>query len=301
MTREIRFGSRESALAIAQTRLIMDPIAKAHPELTLHLVTMKTQGDLHPEWPLEGINSPGGGKGLFTGALEQALAEGRVDLCVHSLKDMAESQTEDLPIIGMAHRGDPRDMLLLPVQAAVSGAAPSPVGCSSLRRRLQFLACAPGMTVSPIRGNVPTRLAKLDQGQYGALILAAAGIHRLCIRGRPGYYFPVRTMVPAAGQGTLAIQGRRGEDYGFLDAVLDPVTGEEALAERTLIRALGGGCDSPAGAYARISGSEIFIIAMYAANKDAPLYKEELSGPRDRALMLADELARRLLQKGEGR
>jgi hydroxymethylbilane synthase len=324
LAREIRFGSRESELAVVQTRLVMGIIARAHPELSLRMVTMKTRGDLHPELPLE--NGKTGGKDLFTGALEQALAKNEVDLCVHSLKDMAMEQNDLLPIAGMARRGDPRDMLILPRDPGTgkagdftelspgtalplrrSGHPPvgCPVGCSSTRRRIQLLARAPDLSVAPIRGNVPTRLAKLDQGQFGALILAAAGIERLGVKDRPGYYFPVRDMVPAAGQGVLALQGRRGEDYAFLEALRDPITEEEAWTERRVIRTLGGGCHFPAAAFARISGMEILIIAMYAdsaATNDAPpFYVEEISGPRDRAFELAESLARRLLSGGEGR
>lgn len=316
MVREIRFGSRESDLAVAQTRLVMEIIARAHPELSLRMVTMKTRGDLHPELPLE--NGETGGKDLFTGALEQALARNEVDLCVHSLKDMAPEQDDLLPIAGMARRGDPRDMLILPKDPGTGnsgnftelspgralplrGSGISPVGCSGARRRIQLLARAPDLAVAPIRGNVLTRLAKLDQGQFGALILAAAGIERLGVKDRPGYYFSVRDMVPAAGQGVLALQGRRGEDYAFLDALRDPVTEEEAWTERRVIRTLGGGCQFPAAAFARISGTEIIIIAMYAAGAAAPFYIEEISGGRDRALELAESLARRLLAKGEER
>jgi hydroxymethylbilane synthase len=305
----------------------MESIARARPELSLHLVTMKSRGDLFPDLPLEGENA----KSLFTGVLEQALLDGKVDLCVHSLKDMGETQDERLPIVGMAKRGDPRDLLVLPAGGAGSGADsgankrnaftpagfvpwpvpkslsvggpdPSlPVGCSSLRRRAQFSALAPELSLEPVRGNVPTRLAKLDSGQYGALILAAAGIERLGLTSRGGYFFSLKEMVPAAGQGVLAIQGHRGEDYPFLESVRDPLTEEEALAERTLIRALGCGCGSPAAAHARIRGGEIALTAMYGAEAGSPLFVEELSGERHKALPLAEELARLLLSRGQGR
>jgi hydroxymethylbilane synthase len=315
--REIRFGSRESELAVIQTTLIMEAIARSHPELSLRLITMKTRGDLHPELPLEDAAGQGlTGKSLFTGALEQALARGEVDLCVHSLKDMALDEDELLPIAGMARRGDPRDMLLLPRRGAANPGfteLPSreafpiqipgnlPIGCSSMRRRIQLLARFPEIRAAPIRGNVPTRLAKLDQRQYGALVLAAAGIERLGIRDRPGYFFAVRDMVPAAGQGVLALQGRRGEDYGFLDALRDPLTEAAAYAERRVIRALGGGCNFPAAAYAEISGAEITLVAMYSVDGSCqgPIFIEEISGEQDRALELAETLARRLLARGE--
>ncbi|MDR1904970.1 MAG: hydroxymethylbilane synthase [Treponema sp.] len=301
MTREIRFGSRESDLAVIQARLVMDRIAHTHPDISLRLITMKTRGDIHPEMPLERVEPGFSGKALFTGALEQALERGEIDLCVHSLKDMAERENPDLPLVALAKRGDPRDMLVLPPSKFFSelGAVdPSlPIGCSSVRRRIQLSILAPGLSTAPIRGNVPTRLAKMDKGAYGALILAAAGLERLGIRGRAGYLFPVREMIPAAGQGVLAVQGRYGEDYSFLDAVRDPVTEEEALLERALIRALGGGCGSPAAAFAQIAGNEIIILGMFAADLNSPPVRDEISGEREEGPYLAETLARRLLRK----
>jgi hydroxymethylbilane synthase len=319
----------------------MEPIAKAHPELTLRLVTMKSRGDLFPELPL-GETGPedGGGKSFFTGTLENALVRGEVDLCVHSLKDMADNQEETLPLLALAKRGDPRDILILPApdenRPETGGAAPfpasldrsRPVGTSSIRRRIQFLALNPGLRVAPIRGNVPTRLSKLDAGLFGALILAAAGLERLGIT-RKGYMFPVSEMVPAAGQGVIAVQGRRGEDYPFLDAVEDPLTREEVMTERLVIRTLGGGCHSPSAAFARIAGNEISITAFYAPEGGSPLketcgcqettgfketagfqetygfketygFQDSLRGERERAPFLAEALARRLLQRGAG-
>jgi hydroxymethylbilane synthase len=131
-------------------------------------------------------------------------------------------------------------------------------------------------------------------------MLAAAGLERLGISGRKGYTFPVREMIPAAGQGVLAVQGRRGEDYGFLDAVQDPVTWEEAMAERFFIRALGAGCGAPAAVFAQISGNEITILGAYAADRDGPFLKDENSGERRDALTLAEKLALRFLRKGAG-
>jgi hydroxymethylbilane synthase len=272
-----------------------------YPELSLRLVTMKTKGDIHVEIPLEGAGPDFSGKDLFTGTLEQALMRDEIDLCVHNLKDMAETENPDLPIAAMAKRGDPRDMLVLPRARSFSGwdalERSPPVGCSSSRRRIQLLAMVPGLTTASIRGNVPTRLVKMDQGGFGALILAAAGLERLGIRGRSGYCFPVREMIPAAGQGVLAVQGRHGEDYAFLDAVRDPVTTEEAHLERELVRALGGGCGAPAAAFARISGNEVTLLGMYAANPHSSPVKDEITGAREEGHRLVERLARRLLLK----
>jgi hydroxymethylbilane synthase len=307
MSRLIRIGSRGSALSIAQTRIIMDAIAQFHPEITLSLVTIKTLGDLRPDLPLEASagNLQGrpssAGKALFTGALEEALGRCEVDICVHSLKDMAWETPKDLPILAIPKRGDPRDCLILPQGERFSGfkslGVSLPAGCSSLRRKIQLHALAPDLRFAPIRGNVPTRITKLEDRRYGALVLAAAGLERLGISSRAAYVFPVREMIPAAGQGVLAVQGRLGEDFSFLDTLRDPVTASEALAERRFIQAAGGGCGSAAAAYARISGGEINLIALYARDAEAPFFRDEISGPAERGESLAEKLARRLLQK----
>jgi hydroxymethylbilane synthase len=282
---------------------------------------MKTRGDLMPDTPFEEIPEREG-KGLFTDALEKALRGGEIDLCVHSLKDLAVNLDEALPIVGVARRADPRDMLVLPFHGVAGcfyagarealAAVRGPVGCGGPRRRVQLLSLAPGLDIAPIRGNVPTRLSKLESGGYGALVLAAAGLARLgMVWGEPGgilsglpavpafldYVFSVEEMVPAAGQGALALQGRRGEDYGFLDAVRDPVTEEETSAERVFIQTLGCGCGSPAAAYARVSGNEVLIAGLYALNAEAPLFREEIAGGRKDAPRLARELARSLARK----
>jgi hydroxymethylbilane synthase len=303
--RIVRVGSRESALAVAQTKIIMETIARAHPEIKLELVTMKARGDLYPDLPLEKAAS--GAKALFTGALEEALARNEVDICVHSLKDMAETGPEELPVVAMAKRGDPRDALILPEGQRfegfdrldglfVGGGIPA-AGCSSLRRRIQLHALAPSVVFAPVRGNVPTRLGKLDEGRYSLLLLAAAGLERLGLSTRAAYFFPAREMIPAAGQGVLAVQGRRDGDYGFLDAVRDPLTEEEALAERAFVQALGGGCGSPAAAYARISGSEISLMALFARDAESPPVRAESSGPKEEGRKLAEDLAQRLLRQ----
>jgi hydroxymethylbilane synthase len=308
MKREIRIGSRGSELSLAQTRLVMAPVTAAYPRLSVRIVILKTRGDLLQDTPLEEIRGNTSGKAFFTGALEKALADKEIDLCVHSLKDMEAAQPEDLPVIGVTKRADPRDVLVLP--GGVSAGQPlvsllkktainSPLGCSSLRRRVQLLRLSPGLAIAPIRGNVPTRLSKLDGGQYGSLVLAAAGLARLGIE-RPLKHFSLDEMIPAAGQGAIAIQGRAGEDYAFLDIVRDPVTEEEVSAERAFIRELACGCGSPAAAYARISGGEIRITGMYAPDAESPLFRDEVSGEREHALRLAEELARRLARKAKG-
>ena len=166
--------SRDSALAVVQSRLVMDALQAAHPDLELELVTMKTTGDKILDRTLDKV----GGKGLFVKELDVALREGRVDLTVHSCKDLPMEVPEDLPLAAFPRREDPRDALVLPRDTAELDFS-KPIGCASLRRRIQLLKLFPQARVEPVRGNVLTRLDKLDSGQYGALVLAAAGLKRL--------------------------------------------------------------------------------------------------------------------------
>ncbi|MDR1134585.1 MAG: hydroxymethylbilane synthase [Clostridiales Family XIII bacterium] len=264
MTHEIRIGSRDSELAVTQANIIIQSMLRARPELTIRLIRMKTTGDLSPEAALEGVQA----KRLFTDALEDALRSGEIDLCVHSLKDMAECLPDNLPILAFSQREDPRDALIVKrgcdftdfSALSESGA----VGCSSARRRAQLAVLAPTLSTAPIRGNVPTRIKKLDHGDYGSIVLAAAGLKRLGLADRISRFFSLSEMIPAAGQGVLAVQGRDDWTYPFLDAVDDPTCRREAMAERAVITALGCGCSSPAAAFARSFGTEMEIWAMYA-------------------------------------
>lgn len=254
--RKIRVGSRESKLAVVQSELVMGLIARAHPEIQLELVTMKTTGDRILDRPLDQV----GGKGLFVKELDRALIDGRIDLSIHSLKDMPMEQPEGLPIVAYSKRADPRDVLVLPLGGRLD--PQKPIGCSSARRRLQLAALYPKMSVESVRGNVLTRLAKLESG-YAALVLAYAGLSRLGLENRISRIFTTDEMIPAAGQGILAIQGRAGEDYGFLDCVDDADSRRAALAERAFVRTLDGGCSSPVAAYARPEGEKLLLTGLY--------------------------------------
>ena len=212
----LRIGSRESRLAVAQTKLVMDAIRAAHPEIELELVTMKTTGDRILDRTLDKV----GGKGLFVRELDEALREGRVDLTVHSCKDLPMEIPEDLPLAAFTRREDPRDALVLPA-SALEWDRSRPVGSASLRRSLQLQAMYPGLEVIPVRGNVLTRLDKLEHGGYGALVLAAAGLKRLGLEGRIARTFAQEELLPAAGQGILAVQCRAGADTAFLDCLRD--------------------------------------------------------------------------------
>lgn len=285
--RKIRVGSRESRLAVIQSELIMGLIAQAHPEIELELVTMKTTGDRILDRPLDKV----GGKGLFVKELDRALLEGRIDLSIHSLKDMPMEQPEGLPIVAYSKRADPRDVLVLPLGKALD--PEKPIGCSSARRRLQLAALYPGMSVESVRGNVLTRLTKLENG-YAALVLAHAGLSRLGLENRINRVFTTNELIPAAGQGILAIQGREREDYGFLDCVDDAASRRAALAERAFVRTLDGGCSSPVAAYARLEGETLLLTGLYYDESTGKHTIETLKGSRNEPEKLGLLLAERL-------
>ena len=210
---KIRVGSRESKLAVAQSLLVMEAIRQAHPEVDLELITMKTTGDRILDRTLDQV----GGKGLFVKELDRALLDGRVDITVHSMKDLPMELDPRLPLAAVSRREDPRDVLVLPAGAA-EWDRKKPIGCASARRKLQLQRLYPGCQVLPVRGNVLTRLEKLDRGEYGALVLASAGLRRLGLEHRISRYFSTDELLPAAGQGVLAVQCRAGWDTGFCSA-----------------------------------------------------------------------------------
>ena len=224
---KLRIGSRDSRLAVVQTETIMSALQAAYPDITLELVAMKTTGDKILDRTLEEI----GGKGLFVRELDAALREGRVDLTVHSCKDLPTEIPTDLPIAAFTGREDPRDVLVLPLGVAEWDRS-LPTGSASPRRRLQLQRISPGLRVAPVRGNIQTRLRKLDEGMYGGLVLAAAGLKRLGLSDRISRYFSPEELLPAAGQGILAVQCRADMDPWFLDCVRDPEVEACARAER---------------------------------------------------------------------
>lgn len=287
--RKIRFGSRESKLAVIQSELVMDAIRRENPDWELELVTMKTTGDLILDRPLDRV----GGKGLFVKELDRALCEGRIDLAVHSLKDLPMEQPEGLPILAYSHRADPRDVLVLPED--VDRLDPEkPLGSSSPRRTLQLGSLFPGMRVESVRGNIQTRLSKLDGGQYAALVLAYSGILRLGLEGRVSRVFSISEMLPAAGQGILAVQGRAGENFSFLRCADDADSRAAALAERAFVRTLDGGCSSPIAAYAELHGQELRLTGLYCREEDGSHIIESMTGSRSDAEKTGVRLAERL-------
>lgn len=286
-------GSRESALALVQSRMVLDYIRAHWPEKEAELLTMKTTGDRILDRRLDQI----GGKGLFVKELDKALREGRSDLSVHSMKDLPAEIAPDLPLVGCSKREDPRDVLVLPPGRQEPDFS-LPIGTSSSRRILQLGQFYPQATFESVRGNLQTRLGKLEEGRYGALVLAAAGLKRLGYQERISRYFSVEEVIPAAGQGILALQGRKGEDYSFLQGFCSAEALAAARAERSFVRALEGGCSSPIAAYAWVTeGGRLELIGLYYDEKKQISRRGRSSGPVEEAEALGLHLAVRLREE----
>ena len=283
----VRIGTRESRLAVIQTELVAKHLESLG--IGYELVTMKTTGDKILNKTLDKI----GGKGLFVKELDQALLDGRTDISVHSLKDLPMEVPEELPVIAFSRREDPRDVLVLP-KGATEIDFSKPIGSSSFRRRLQIEKLMPGARVESVRGNVQTRLRKLDEGQYGALILAAAGLIRLGMENRISRYFEPEEILPAAGQGVLAVQGRQGVDYGWAKQYNDQKTEREVLAERAFVRWLDGGCSSPIAAFARHGETELVVEGLYYDDTTGKWHRETIEGDPREAETLGIELAKKM-------
>ena len=285
-------GSRESRLAVIQSEMVRDYIEKNNDGLKAELLTMKTTGDIILDRTLDKV----GGKGLFVKELDRALLDGRSELSVHSLKDMPMEVPEELPLLAFSNREDPRDALVLP-QGVTELDKTKPIGCSSLRRTLQLAELFPDMECKSVRGNVQTRLKKLDSGEYSALVLAAAGLKRLGLTHRISRYFEPEEMLPAAGQGILTVQGRKGNDYSYLDGYGDADSTCAALAERSFVRFLDGGCSSPVAAHAVVDQEKIVLTGLYYEEETGAYKKGSLEGTREEAEELGVRLAKKLREE----
>jgi hydroxymethylbilane synthase len=257
---------------------------------------IKTTGDLVTSVPMKQVGS----KGIFTKEIEDALIEQRIDLAVHSLKDLPTVLPDGLEITSTPERQDVRDVLIGRSLAAL--AAGSRVGTGSLRRIAQLRALRPDLQIESIRGNVDTRIRKLDEGQYDAIVLAAAGLKRLGLADRITEYLPVESMCPAVGQGALAIETRndRGPGVRASRKLDDPDTRAAITAERTVLAKLGGGCDVPIGAYGTVSGDSLHLRAIVISPDGVRVVREELSGSSANACALGAAMAEKLLASGAG-
>nr|AHZ45636.1 porphobilinogen deaminase [uncultured bacterium] len=298
-TRLVRVGTRGSALARWQTDHVLAALAAAHPGLVAEVEVIKTQGDKVLDVPLSRI----GDRGLFVKEIEEALSAGRIDLAVHSLKDLPTRQPDGLVIAAVMARADARDCLVSPRYGTLAGLPPDAVvGTSSLRRQAQLKARHPGWTFKDVRGNVQTRLDKLDRGEYDGLILATAGLDRLGLAGRIGEHLALADCLPAVGQGALAIETREA-DVGLremLAALEDRDTRACVTAERALLRQLEGGCQVPIGAHAVVDGQALVLSGVVAALDGSRVVAADGRGGLDQAEALGREVAALLVARGGG-
>lgn len=292
----IRVGSRESLLAVRQSELIMEQICQANPDVRTELVTMKTTGDKILDQALNQI----GGKGLFVKELDRALLDGRIDISVHSLKDMPMEIPEKLPVLAWSCREDKRDVLIL--RKGLSRLPEKPViGTGSSRRIIQAAKLYPEAEFKGIRGNIHTRLRKLDAGEYDALILAAAGIRRMGLEDRISRFFSVEEMIPAAGQGTLAIQGRGEAMRPFLEKINSRESEIMAEAERSFVRTLDGGCSSPVAACASVEKDTLVLRGLYYDEAEKRAVTGTMRGEIEKAGDLGYLLAVKLKAQGKSK
>lgn len=300
MSKTLTIATRKSLLAMWQAEHIKARLEQLHSDLTVELLPMSTKGDVILDTPLAKI----GGKGLFVKELEVAMLEGKADLAVHSMKDLPVEFPEGLELFGICEREDPRDAFVSNNYAQLDelpeGAI---VGTCSLRRKCQILANYPHLVVHDLRGNVQTRLRKLDEGQFDAIILAASGLIRLELTDRIKQRIPAELCLPANGQGVLGIECRSNDDA--TKALLAPLTCADTrscvLAERAMNRRLQGGCQVPIGAYAELHGDQLHLRGLVGRPDGSEIVEGEIRGHRDHAEALGTELAEYLLARGAGK
>lgn len=292
----LRIATRQSPLAMWQAEYVQSRLQQLHPDLTVELVPMTTQGDKILGTPLTKI----GGKGLFVKELEQAMLEGRADIAVHSMKDVPYQFPEGLELKVICEREDPTDAFVsnkyhnlddLPCGANV--------GTSSLRRKIQLLKARPDLKITDLRGNVGTRLSKLDDGNYDAIVLASAGLKRLGLAARIRSQFEPELMLPAPGQGAVGIEARTNDPE--LDAILKPLqddtTSLRVLAERTITKTLQASCQVPVAAFATIDNDTLSLRAL-VGGIDQQIIEASAEGPAQDALAIGQKVSQELLELG---
>ena len=298
MARPLVIGSRGSKLALWQAEQARERLQLLNPGIEINIQIIKTTGDVKSD-PLSVI----GGKGVFTKELEDALLDGRIDIAVHSLKDLPTILPGALLISAICEREDARDALVLPAGLWGSLATlreGAVVGTSSQRRLAQLKALRRDVTVRDLRGNVDTRIRKLDEGQYDAVILASAGLLRLGLKDRISARIPIAEMLPAVGQGAIAIETRSDDEFTVqTTSKLDHhETRVACLAERAFLRGLGGGCQLPIAAHATIDRDVLTLDGLVAKPDGSEIWRDSLSGTLDSAEQLGSILATRLIDRG---
>jgi hydroxymethylbilane synthase len=300
----LAIGSRGSKLALWQAEWVRARLTAFHPQLEVSIEIIKTTGDVLVKKSLTEI----GGKGVFTKEIEDALLDHRIDLAVHSLKDLPTTLAGGLALAAITEREDPRDALVIrtgfaPAERSLAGLpAGTTIGTSSPRRLAQLRNVRPDFKTKELRGNVDTRLRKLDAGEYDAVILASAGLRRLGFADRISACLPIETMLPAVGQGALGIETRNDdEDTRALLAVLDHVpTVAACKAERALLRSLGGGCELPIAANGVVINQRLELAGLVASPSGDRIVRDSLAGEIRDAERIGERLATRLNERGAG-
>lgn len=300
MAQQIKIGTRGSQLALWQSNWVKSTLMEKFPGLAVELVIIKTKGDKIQDVPLARV----GGKGLFVKEIEEAILERRVDLAVHSMKDMPALIPEGLCIGAIPDRENPKDALVsrkgLSLDQLPQGGR---IGTSSLRRAAQLKHLRPDLEILPLRGNLDTRLKKLETEGLDAVVLAAAGLRRMELDHRVTQYLDETEMLPAVGQGALCIEARENDpDIGPLTATLDHAgTRTVVLGERAFLHRLEGGCQVPIAAHGTLSGKEFSLIGLVASLDGVQLIRDTMTGPADHSESIGIELAERLLARGAGK
>ncbi|MGE5310341.1 MAG: hydroxymethylbilane synthase [Nitrospirota bacterium] len=294
---QLRIGTRGSALALWQAEWVRSQLTAAHPGLTVELVTIKTQGDKILDVPLAKV----GGKGLFVKEIEEALLEGRVDLAVHSMKDMPAELLAGLRVAAMPLREDPRDVLIMREGSGFADLPPGArIGTSSLRRAAQLLHLRADLRIETLRGNLDTRLRKLETHGFHAVVLAAAGIKRMGLSHLITQYLEPELMLPAVGQGALGIETRTEDapTNELVAALAHQPTMVAVRAEREFLRRLQGGCQVPIGGHATLEGERLILTGMVADLQGRRVIRRVLQGEARKAEEIGESLAEVVLSVG---
>ncbi|HJG07178.1 MAG TPA: hydroxymethylbilane synthase [Megamonas hypermegale] len=298
MRQKITIGTRSSKLALWQAEYVADCLRKQYPDIQVELLRITTKGDKILDVPLAKI----GGKGLFTKELEVAMLNGDIDLAVHSLKDMPTALPKGLSLSAITKRFDFNDALVSPVYKTLENLPKgAKVGTSSLRRKAQILNVRPDLNICNLRGNVNTRLRKLEEEHFDAIVLAVAGLKRLGFGDKITQIIPAKICLPAVGQGALAIETRSDDDEikQMLAFLHDDKTTDATTAERAFLARVEGGCQVPVGVYAQIDEDDKLVVEAVIGSLDGKtLIRDSLIGKRENASELGTKLAEIILQKG---